>query len=88
MATMVKVRKANVVLHIKETEVKRYLDLGYDVIDDGGDIVQKSIPNDIVTLKNAYLQHTAEIEKLNAEVQRLNNLLKAKKAEPKKLKTE
>lgn len=81
---MAKVRKANVVLTIKDSEVNRFVDLGYDVIDDNGTILQKTVPNDLAVLKNAYIEHTQEIEKLTAELAKAKSeLAKAKKANKK-----
>lgn len=74
---MAKVRRANVVLEVKDDQLERFVDMGYDVIDDAGNVIQKSVPTDIGTLTKAYMEHEAEIEKLKAELAEL-------KAKPKK----
>lgn len=81
---MVKVRKGNVVMTIKESEVSRYIDLGYDVIDNNGNILQKSIPNDIVALKTAYKQHLEEIKALTEEIRVLKEETQKKTTKAKK----
>lgn len=67
---MVKVRRANVVLKIKDFELKRYLDMGYNQIDETGKVIQEAIPTDVNTLKKAYVdmkKRIAELETLLAE---------------------
>lgn len=61
---MVRVRKANVVLSIKDEEVKRYLDAGYSVIDESGEVVTEAIPTDLHTLQQAYRDNKVQIANL------------------------
>lgn len=68
---MLKARKANVVLKIEDDEVKRYLDLGWNVYDTKGHLVKEAIPSDLGVLKMAYVNHTNEIAKLKAEIAKL-----------------
>lgn len=68
---MARVRRANVVLEVKDDQLERFVDMGYDVIDDAGRVIQKSVPTDIGTLTKAYMEHEAEIEKLKAELAEL-----------------
>jgi len=75
---MAKVRRANVVLTIKEEQVQRYVDQGYDVINENGDVIKKSVPKDIGTLTKAYHDHLAEIDKLKAEIATLKAQQKEK----------
>lgn len=84
---MAYVRRANVVLDVKESEVQRFVDMGYDLLDDNGFVVSKSVPNDTAALRKAFMDHEAEISKLNAIIDGLKAELeeaKASKAEPKK----
>lgn len=84
---MVQVRRANVILDIKDEEVPQYLEMGYEVLDDKGEVVQSGIPTDTATLKLEYVKHVAEIEELKAEIEQLKKKQitpvskKAKKAE-------
>lgn len=68
---MAKVEKGNVVLRIKDSEVQRYIDMGYNHIDEGGNIIQESVPTDVATLRKAYIDHVKEIEDLKAEIVKL-----------------
>lgn len=82
---MVQVRRANVILDIKEEQINEYLGKGYDVINSKGDVVQASVPNDANVLRKAYVDHLKEIktlketiDSLNAEIKSLKNTKTAK----------
>ena len=77
------VERDNVVLEIKESEVDRYIDLGYNLTDGKGNVIKKSIPYDVGELRKAYIEHTTTIEKLKA---RIAELEEANKPAPKKRK--
>lgn len=68
---MATVRRGNVILNIKDSEVERYSDMGYDILGSDGSVVRKAIPSDPNVLKIAYRQHIEEIRKLNEEIQEL-----------------
>lgn len=77
----VTVQRANTILQVPEEWVDRYIDQGYDVLDNKGNIIQKSIPRDLGTLQKAYVEHTKKIEELEQQLEQLT----AKKAgRPKK----
>jgi len=66
------VRRSNEILRVNDTLIGHYLDIGYDVIDEKGAVLQKAVPTDNTTLK-------AEFKKLSDEVNKLreaNNVLK------------
>ena len=65
------VKRANVVLEVKDDTVPYYLNLGYDVIDDTGKVIQKSIPQDLGSLRKFYIEANAKIEKLEARIAEL-----------------
>lgn len=73
----IRVKRANAILRVPEEQADRYLADGYDVIDDDGNILKESIPNDINGLRIAYDRHVKEIAELKAELAKL----KKKKAE-------
>lgn len=79
---MVTVKRANVILDVKESEVDRMVDLGYSVIDDKGDVIRQAVPSSVSDLQAAYHQHIAEIAELKAEIEKL----KAQTSAPKKSK--
>lgn len=68
---MTYVKRANVVLEIDENNIQHYLELGYNVIDDKGNIIVPAIPNDLGELRRFYVEAKAEIEKLNARIAEL-----------------
>ena len=71
---MAQVRRANVILDVKEDQVQRYLDMGYDVIDEQtGNVVKASVPRDVKTLQIAYEKHIREIEELKLEIKKLKS---------------
>lgn len=69
---MTQVRRANVVLTIKDDQVERFLDMGYDVLDTTGAVVKESAPRDPNVLRRAYLEHEAEIARLKDELRVAN----------------
>lgn len=77
----VTVQRANVVLRVPEEWLDRYVDQGYDVIDESGNVIQASIPRDLGTLQKAYIEHTQEIEELKRTIEELKQ---KKSGRPKK----
>ena len=71
MNDTVTVRRGGSYLTIPAGAIDRYKAKGYDVVDDNGNVLDASIPNDINILKKAYEQHTAEIARLKEEIARL-----------------
>lgn len=65
------VKRANVVLEVKEDSVQHYLDLGYSVMDENGNITVQAIPNDLGELKKFYVDATAKIKELEARIAEL-----------------
>ncbi len=68
----IKVKRANKILRIDDSSKKTYLDLGYDVIDGKGKIIEHN--NKTVTIAE-YQALVAENKSLKAELEKL----KAKK---------
>ena len=64
---MAQVRRANVELTIKDSEINRYLDMGFDVIDQYGRVEKTAIPTDVATLRKAYQDQLDMIARLEAE---------------------
>ncbi|AJH77450.1 MULTISPECIES: hypothetical protein [Heyndrickxia] len=60
----VKVRKENRVLHVPEGQVAKFLNQGYDQIDETGNIVKRATGGRMVTLQeyNRLLDRVAELE--------------------------
>lgn len=69
---MVKIRRDNVVLHVKEEDVDRYHAMGYDVYDDKGNIVRPAKINYEEELKIAQ----KKIEELEAKIAELESVSK------------
>ena len=77
------VRKRNEVLRVKDDLVKHYLSIGYDVIDEGGNILQKTIPTDMTQLKGEYAKLTAQVEELKAKLAEAEDKIKELEAKSK-----
>lgn len=78
------VKRANIVLDISSEDKEYYMQQGYSVIDESGNIVEKALSSDVgqlqleVTQLSAQLQNLkGEIAKKDAEIKRL----KARKAD-------
>lgn len=65
------VQRANVVLQISPQQVDYYLNQGYNVIDEKGNVIKESIPRNLGDLQKAYIDHVAEIESLKEEIRKL-----------------
>lgn len=70
MAAEIKVRRANKILRIDESNKKAYLDLGYDVIDAKGNVIEHNKKN--VTVAE-YEKLVAENKALKAEFEKLKS---------------
>lgn len=69
------VKRGNVFLTVPTNLVDRYVAKGYDVVDERGNVVKSSEPNDVTSLKLAYEKHVARIKELEAENARLKKEL-------------
>ena len=64
---MAKVRRQNVVLTIKDEDVKHYIDLGYKVIDDFGNVIAGEEPD----YKQLYFQEREKVLALEEKLKKL-----------------
>ena len=67
---MAKVKKANRILTVSETEVNKYLQQGYDQIDDKGKVIKRATGGRMVPIAE-YNKVLEENEKLKAELEEL-----------------
>ena len=51
----IRVERGNVVLHVWESEKRHYLNMGYNVTDEFGNILEETVPNDLGTLQRFYV---------------------------------
>ena len=85
MADTVTVRRGGSYLTIPVLAIERYKAKGYDVVDQQGNVLDASIPNDVNVLKRAYEQHIAEIKSLKEEIAKLKAVPKAEPVKQSKL---
>lgn len=69
---MARIQRYNVVLDVDDSEVGYYTNLGYNVIDMKGNIIQKAKSNDVHTLQQELEHAEKKIAELKAEINRLN----------------
>lgn len=62
------VKRANVLLEVEDFEVDRYIDLGYNLVTENGQVLKRCIPSDLGTLKQAYINHSSKIKELEKEL--------------------
>lgn len=72
---MTLVRRANVVLEVKDDAVERMLSMGYSVIDEAGNVVKPSTAKTVGTLTARCAEQEKKIEALEAEVETLKKQL-------------
>lgn len=68
---MATIRRANVILTVNDDQLERYLSTGFAQIDEvTGEIIKEStgVPQDLTTLKDAYVNHVREIAELKARL--------------------
>ena len=68
---MATIRRANVILTVKDDQLDRYLDSGFSQIDEQtGDVIREAtgVPQDLTSLKDAYVNHKREIAELRARL--------------------
>ena len=71
--------KGNKILTISESEMQRYLDLGYSIKDDAGNLISRAIPVDMSSMRIELNRLIKENEALRAEIAELKNSLSAPK---------
>lgn len=76
------VERGNVVQKVKDSEIDRYLDMGYNVIDENGKVIKACIPTDLGALRAAYISHTETIKRQQAEIEELKAKLSGGAAPP------
>lgn len=75
------VRRANVVLKVRDEEVDKYLARGFSLLNENGEVIRSATPNDLATFKEAYIRQSKEIEELNSQIEELNSQIEELKAE-------
>ena len=76
------VQRANVILRIDDDSAQKYLNLGYNVIDEKGKVLKEAIPSDVGMLRKCYVEHLNKIAELEARIAELEHPkeVKSKKA--------
>lgn len=77
------VQRANVVAKIDRSQLTEYKNKGYDVIDAQGNVIEKAVPTDVLTLQAEYKRQEKEILALRDEVKTLKAQLKDAKKKTK-----
>jgi hypothetical protein len=62
-------QRSNRVHSIQPNEIEKYLNLGYNIVDNKGVILYEAMPEDVMGLKVAFKRHVEEIAKLKADVE-------------------
>lgn len=84
----IRVERGNVVLHVWESEKRHYLNMGYNVTDEFGNILEETVPNDLGTLQRFYVDGKKKIADLEAQVKELQEANKVDIVEKIKAETE
>lgn len=85
---MARVERGNVVLHIPDDDAKRYVEMGYNLTDEAGNILEEALPKSVGVLQTAYVEYKRRIAELEKEVETLKAQLAEKPAKPKRAKAE
>lgn len=79
------VKRANVILDVPDYQKSEYLAKGFDIIGADGKVIERTVPNDVNTLKKAYHELTEKVKALEEENKKLRSKLSAKAEEPEEL---
>ena len=82
---MAKIRRANVTLDVDDTQVEYYLNLGYNLIDDKGNILKRSMSNDVNTLQHELTEALKKISQLEKQIAELTDEAQKSKSSKKKV---
>lgn len=69
-------KRSNVIINIFEQDIKKYLDLGYDITDLNGKVLYEAVPNDTPSLKRAFVRHTRQIKTQKQQIEQLQAMVK------------
>lgn len=61
---MLYARKSNRVQPIVEADIQHFLNLGYNIIDEQGNVLLEAMPEDVISLKAAFKRHVEEIAQM------------------------
>lgn len=71
----------NKVIRISESEINKYLSLGYDIKNDDGTVLHRAVPSDITSLKSAFTNQLKMISELESHIVDLKDALAKKDIE-------
>lgn len=74
---MARVERGNVVLTIPDSDIKRYMDMGYNVIDEKGKVIQACVPTDLGTLRQAFVNQTEKIKQYEEKIRQLERKIES-----------
>lgn len=78
---MITVQRGNVVLQVADDSVTKYMNLGYNVIDDKGNVIEECIPNDLGTLQKHFIESKKRIAELEEQLAQLQKKKDTKRKE-------
>lgn len=78
---MVTVQRGNVVLQVADDSVTKYMNLGYNVIDDKGNVIEECIPTDLGTLQKHFIESKKRIAELEEQLAQLQKKKDTKRKE-------
>ena len=78
---MVYATRGNRMIQINENSIQKYVEQGYNIVDNRGGVLQNAVPTDVNVLKQSYSQHMDEIARLKAKVAECENKIASLEAE-------
>lgn len=78
---MVTVQRGNVVLQVSDDSVTKYMNLGYNVIDNKGNVVEECVPTDLGTLQKHFIESKKKIAELEEQLAQLQKKKDTKRKE-------
>ena len=79
MDNTIKVRRANVELDISPDEKQMYMERGYSVVDDNGNVIEEALSNDVNALRVQVNDLKAQLAAANKTIAELREAKKSSK---------
>lgn len=80
---MARIQRANVLLDVEEDEVDYYIGLGYNLLDEKGNVIRQAVPTDLLTLQKHFTDSNKKIAELESEIAKLKIELATEKTKTK-----
>ena len=69
MSDTIRVKRANVLLDISPNEKENYMEKGFSIVDEKGNIIEEALSNNVGELRAQIVEYKETIKKLDTELE-------------------